>query len=94
MKGITGHRVHDAYASMALGRVGGARSEQQAPRDAARAPAEAVQVKISEGARQLAQGASVERSARVEELKEKVAQGPSAFDAQLVAQRLVADFSA
>lgn len=93
MKGITGHRVHDAYANMALGPLGGVRGKaEQQEQPIRRAPTEAASVQISEGARKLAQGGPVEDPARITELKEKAKLGPSAFDANIVAQKMVAEF--
>ncbi len=92
MKGITGHRVHDAYASNALTSAAQVRPKPAAPEDAAtRAPQDAAEVRISDGARKLASGPSAD-PARIEDLREKVAQGASAFDPQIVAQRLATQF--
>lgn len=93
MKGITGHRVLDAYANMALTPVrkvgaGGADvARQENPRSQ-----DAASVQISEGARRLAQGQMTD-PARVEQLQEKVALGPQAFDSGVVASRLVGELT-
>ena len=57
MKGITGHRVHDAYASMALTPSAQVKQKQATPANA-RAAEDAAQVRISDGARRLAQGSA------------------------------------
>ncbi len=91
MKGITGHRVHDAYASMAVTPSAQVKQKQATPANA-RAAEDAAQVRISDGARRLAQG-SASDPAKIEAMKEKVALGPSAFDPQIVAQKLLGELS-
>lgn len=93
MKGITGHRVHDAYANMAISPQGQVRPRPQTPSEVSRGSEDAAQVKISAGARQLAEGRGSSDPARVEALREKVALGPTAFDPQIVAEKLAAEFS-
>jgi hypothetical protein len=93
MKGITGHRIHDAYASMASRQVA-ARPKAEEPKGTqARAPDEATSVNISEGARKLAEGRSSNETARLDELRAKAEQGPSAFNPRIVAERMVAEFA-
>lgn len=92
MKGITGHRVHDAYASMALKPSTQVKPNQATPPSPGRVAEDAAQVRISDGARKLAQG-SASDPAKIESLREKVAQGPSAFDPQIVAQKLLGELS-
>lgn len=93
MKGITGHRVLDAYANMALTPVRKVSHDSQEAGSQTHARAQdAAQVNISEGARRLAQGHAAD-PARIEALKEKVALGPAAFDASVVAQRLVGELT-
>lgn len=94
MKGITGHRIHDAYASMASRKVAGARSqveETQGPKP--RTQPEAAAVNISDGARRLAQGQGTSDAARLDELRKKAEVGPSAFDSNIVAERMLAEFA-
>lgn len=93
MKGITGHRVLDAYANMALTPVRSVHQQGQAvpERGPARAQ-DAATVNISEGARKMAQGQSAD-PVRVQALQEKVALGPSAFNTEVVAQRLVGELT-
>lgn len=93
MKGITGHRIHDAYTNMAPGAVGGVKGRPAQTPEAARRPpaAEAATVQISDGARRLAEGQEASDPERVAELKEKVKAGPSAFNPAVVAQRMVAE---
>lgn len=94
MKGITGHRVLDAYASNALTPVRSVR--QQGPQGGAREAAprneDAARVNISEGARELAK-AQMSNPVRIESLQGKVALGPSAFDTSVVAQKLVGELT-
>ena len=93
MKGITGHRVLDAYANMALSPVRQATGQgQQDARGANARNEDAARVNISAGARQLAHGQSTD-PARIESLQEKVALGPGAFDTSVVAQRLVGELT-
>ncbi len=94
MKGITGHRVLDAYANMALTPVRTVQQQgQQVPDRGGNGRAQdAATVNISEGARRMAQGPTVD-PARVESLQEKVALGPAAFDTGVVAQRLVGELT-
>jgi anti-sigma28 factor (negative regulator of flagellin synthesis) len=93
MKGITGHRIHDAYASMASRQVA-ARPKADEPKEApARTPSEAASVNISDGARRLAQGKGSEDTARMDELRRKAEQGPSAFNPNVVAERMLAQFA-
>lgn len=93
MKGITGHRVHDAYANMALGPTQSVQKRPEQSADAQRLPAEAASVKISDGARRLAQNQGPGEAGRVEELKARAAQGSAAFDPVVVAERMVAEFT-
>lgn len=93
MKGITGHRVLDAYQNMALGPVRSVRQgAQQPPQEGASRSQEAASVNISEGARRLAQGQAAD-PARIEALQEKVALGPAAFSPAVVAQRMVGELA-
>ena len=93
MKGITGHRVLDAYANMALTPVRTVQQQGQAvPEKGNPRPQDAATVNISEGARRLAQGQTAD-PARVEALQEKVALGPAAFNTEVVAQRLVGELT-
>ena len=93
MKGITGHRVLDAYANMALTPVRQvSHNNQEAGSQTHARSQDAAQVNISEGARRLAQGYAAD-PARIESLQEKVALGPTAFDTNVVAQRLVGELT-
>lgn len=91
MKGITGHRVLDAYANMALSPVRKARTEGQDVAAPQRSQ-DAASVSISDGARLLAQGQAAD-PVRVSALQEKVAHGPGAFDRGVVASRLVGELT-
>jgi anti-sigma28 factor (negative regulator of flagellin synthesis) len=93
MKGITGHRIHDAYASMASRQVAARPKAEEAKGTQARAPDEAASVNISEGARKLAEGKGPNDTARLEELRKKADQGPSAFNPKIVAERMLAEFA-
>lgn len=94
MKGITGHRIHDAYASMASRQVAGGRAQAEEPKAAQKKAApEAAAVNISDSARRLAQGQGASDSARIDELRRKAEAGPSAFDTTVVAQRMLAEFA-
>jgi len=93
MKGITGHRVLDAYANMALTPVRQVRQNgQDTAGTANHREADAAKVNISADARRLAAGA-VSDPVRIENLQEKVALGPGAFDTNVVAQRLVGELT-
>lgn len=91
MKGITGHRVHDAYASMGARPTGVRAKPEQTGPSAERAAPEAASVAISEGARKLFESRATSDTARIEELKEKVNVGPGAFNAELIAERMLAE---
>jgi len=84
MKGITGHRVLDAYANMALTPVRQVRQNGQDTAGTAN--------HRGADARRLAAGA-VSDPVRIENLQEKVALGPGAFDTNVVAQRLVGELT-
>ncbi len=93
MKGITGHRVLDAYANMALTPVRTVQQQgQQVPDRSNARSQDAATVNISEGARRMAQGQAAD-PARIESLQDKVALGPAAFDTGVVAQRLVGELT-
>ena len=91
MKGITGHRVLDAYTTMGVSPVGPGRKNPDS-KGAQNVAPDAFQLRISADARRLASEAT-DQSARLSELKEKAQQGSSAFDAGLVASRLVGDLT-
>jgi hypothetical protein len=93
MKGITGHRIHDAYASMASRQVAARPKAEESKGAQARAPEEAASVNISDGARRLAEGNGHSDTARLDELRRKAEQGPSAFNPLVVAERMVAEFA-
>lgn len=90
MKGITGHRVHDAYTNMKVTPLGQSRPSAPLKSEVSRADDDAAQVKISEGARMLSESRASDLG-RVEALRDKAAQGPAAFDIRLVAERLAID---
>lgn len=94
MKGITGNPVLDAYQRGGVSKVGAAKGVESsagpAPAAAGGASSAAVEVSISPQARDLAAhaGAPVNH-AKVEDVKNKLAQGTLKIDSHVIAQRLV-----
>lgn len=91
MKGITGHRVHDAYASMGARPASVRAKPEHATSSAERTAPEAASVTISDGARKLFADRIPSDSARIDELKQKVSAGPEAFNADLIAERMLVE---
>ena len=94
MKGITGNPVLDAYQRGGVSKVGAAKGVESAagpaPSAGAGASSAAVEVSISSQARDLAASASAPVNyGKVEDVKNKIAQGTLKIDSHLVAQRLV-----
>ena len=94
MKGITGNPVLDAYQRGGVSKVGAANAVEPstvaAPSADAGPGSAAVQVSISSQARDLAasSGAPVNYG-KVEDVKNRLAQGTLEIDSHLVAQRLL-----
>lgn len=91
MKGITGHRVHDAYASMGARPAGVRAKPEQSGLGSERTSPEAASVTISDGARKLFAGRGTSDAVRIDELKQKVSAGPEAFNADLIAERMLVE---
>ena len=94
MKGITGNPVLDAYQRGGVSKVGAAKavehSNAAAPSAGSGPGSAAVEVSISSQARDLAAQASQPVNyAKVESVKDKLAQGTFKIDSHLVAQRLL-----
>ena len=94
MKGITGNPVLDAYQRGGVSKVGAAKAVESsvgpAPSAGAGPSSAAVEVSISSQARDLAANASAPVNyGKVEDVKNKIAQGTLKIDSHLVAQRLV-----
>ena len=94
MKGITGNPVLDAYHRGGVSKVGAAKTVEQssvaAPNAGSGPGSAAVEVSISSQARDLAAhtGAPVNYG-KVEDVKNRLAQGTLKVDSHLVAQRLL-----
>jgi len=91
MKGISGNPVLDAYHRMAISPVQGA-STVKAPAPVQNPPsgADNAEVKISAQARELASGVgSAPETARVTELKAKIASGDFSIDPARIAERML-----
>ena len=94
MKGITGNPVLDAYQRGGVSKVGAAKAVEApagpAPSAGAGPSSAAVEVSISSQARDLASHASAPVNyGKVEDVKNKIAQGTLKIDSHVVAQRLV-----
>ena len=91
MKGISGNPVLDAYHRMAISPVQGA-ATVKAPAPVQNPPsgADNAEVKISAQARDLANG--VGETARVAELKARIASGDFAVDSAFIAERMLEHF--
>lgn len=93
MKGITGNPVLDAYQRGGVSKVGAAKpAEQTGPAlpSSGAASSSAVEVSISAQARDLAANASQPiNHAKVEDVKNRIAQGTFQIDSKVVAQRLL-----
>jgi flagellar biosynthesis anti-sigma factor FlgM len=91
MKGISGNPVLDAYQRMAISPVQGA-ATVKAPAPVQNPPSggDNAEVKISAQARELATGAAgAHETARVTELKAKIASGDFAVDPARIAERML-----
>jgi flagellar biosynthesis anti-sigma factor FlgM len=94
MKGISGNPVLDAYHRMAISPVQGA-ATVKAPAPVQNSPsgADNAEVKISAQARELATGASsTHDSAKVADLKSRIAAGDFQVDAARIAERMLDHF--
>jgi len=94
MKGITGNPVLDAYQRGGVNQVGAAKPAEQAgpaaPSASGGPSSAAVEVSISAAARDLAANSSQPiNHAKVEDVKNRIAQGTFKIDSQVVAQRLL-----
>jgi len=88
MKGISGNPVLDAYHRMAISPVQGAQTvKAPAPVQHPPSGADNAEVKISAQARDLANG--VGETARVAELKARIASGDFAIDPARIAERML-----
>jgi flagellar biosynthesis anti-sigma factor FlgM len=90
MKGITGNPVLDAYGRMAVTPVGAARPAEAVESGGATSGAStpAAEVTISSHARDMAAGGHVD-AAKVEALKNSIAEGKFKVDSQNVARRML-----
>jgi flagellar biosynthesis anti-sigma factor FlgM len=94
MKGITGNPVLDAYQRGGVSKVGAAKAVEQSPGalpSAGTGPGSAaVEVAISPQARDLAANSSQPvNHAKVEDVKDRLAQGTFQIDSHVVAERLL-----
>ena len=90
MKGITGNPALDAYHRMAISPVGAARPVDRPEAVSSGSPASpAAEVSISARARDLASESTQVDVAKVEGLKQQIAEGKYRADSHVIAQRMI-----
>jgi flagellar biosynthesis anti-sigma factor FlgM len=90
MKGITGNPALDAYHRMAISPVGATRPVERPEAPVSTGTASpAAEVSISARARDLASESTKVDAAKVEGLKQQIAEGKYRADSQVIAQRMI-----
>jgi len=89
MKGITGNPALDAYHRMAISPVGAARPVERPEAVSPGTASPAAEVSISARARDLASESTKVDVAKVEGLKQQIAEGKYRADSQVIAQRMI-----
>lgn len=89
MKGITGNPALDAYHRMAISPVGAARPVDRPEAVSSGTASPAAEVSISARARDLASESTQVDVAKVEGLKQQIAEGKYRADSHVIAQRMI-----